>query len=301
MRRSSRAHRGRIVANQPPTGEQLPRPEMRARRSSRPGGNIATWGHTFVLQRPTTRVASSVVGSFMLGEATLGSVIAALLGLAILSAGAAALAGLLLVTAVGLGLYARQWLSLAGRSRVGPQSEDEVQRALAPLQAEGWRLRHSLPWQGRGDIDSVAIAPGAIAIALETKTRTYDRRHLARVREQAAWLARRRRRWARSGALAVMCIVRSRGVERVEDGVLEVSIDRLRYIARLAAEMGSRRELKPTRAPLTARRTRTLRCEPPAHGTTDGACAPRMRERERGVRQDDRCRGKGIARRRWPA
>ena len=34
-----------------------------------------------------------------------------------------------------------------------------MQRALAPLQAEGWRLRHSLPWQGRGDIDSVAIAP----------------------------------------------------------------------------------------------------------------------------------------------
>jgi nuclease-like protein len=103
------------------------------------------------------------------GEATLGSVIAALLGLAILSAGAAALAGLLLVTAVGLGLYARHWLSLASRSRVGARAEDEVQRALAPLQAEGWRLRHSLPWQGRGDIDSVAIAPGGIAVAIETK------------------------------------------------------------------------------------------------------------------------------------
>jgi alkanesulfonate monooxygenase SsuD/methylene tetrahydromethanopterin reductase-like flavin-dependent oxidoreductase (luciferase family) len=100
---------------------------------------------------------------------------------------------LLLLTAVGLGLYARHWLSLAGRSRVGARSEDEVQRALAPLQAEGWRLRHSLPWQGQGDIDSVAIAPTGIAAAVDTKTRTYDGRHLAWVREQAAWLSRRRR------------------------------------------------------------------------------------------------------------
>ena len=172
------------------------------------------------------------------GKAGLGSVIAALFGLVIASAGAAALAGLLLLAAVGLGLYARHWLSLAGRSRVGARSEDEVQRALAPLQAEGWRLRHSLPWQGRGDIDSVAIAPSGIAVAIETKTRTYDQRHLARVREQVAWLSRRRRRWARSGALGVMCLVRARGVERVEHDVLVVSIDRLTHVLRVAAGMG---------------------------------------------------------------
>lgn len=69
------------------------------------------------------------------GKAALGSVVAGLLGLAI--AGAAALGGLLLLMAVGLAFYARHWLSLAGRSRVGARSEDEVQRALAPLQAEG--------------------------------------------------------------------------------------------------------------------------------------------------------------------
>ena len=79
------------------------------------------------------------------GKAALGSVVAGLLGLAVASAGAAALAGLLLLMAVGLGLWARHWLSLARRSRVGARSEDEVQRALAALQAEGWRLRHSLP------------------------------------------------------------------------------------------------------------------------------------------------------------
>jgi hypothetical protein len=112
-----------------------------------------------------------------------------------------------------------------------------VRRALAPLEAEGWRLRHSLAWQGRGDIDSVAIAPTGVAVAIETKTKTYDRRQLARVREQAAWLSRRRRRWARNGALGVMCLVRARGVERVEQDVLVVSIDRLTHVLRVAAGM----------------------------------------------------------------
>src|SRR5947209_10702863 len=127
-------------------------------------------------------------------------------------------------------------LSLARRSRVGARSEDEVQRALAPLEAEGWRLRHSLPWQGQGDIDSVAIAPTGLAVAIETKTRSYDARHLARVAEQAAWLLRRRRRWARRGALGVMCLVRARGVERVEHDVLVVSVDRLIHVLRVAEE-----------------------------------------------------------------
>ena len=67
------------------------------------------------------------------GKAALGSAVAALLGLVVASAGAAPLAGRLLLTAVGLGLYARHWLSLARRSRVGARSEDEVQRALAHL------------------------------------------------------------------------------------------------------------------------------------------------------------------------
>ncbi len=171
------------------------------------------------------------------GKAALGSVVAGLLGLAVAIAGAAALGGLLLLMAVGLSAHARRWLSLAGRSRVGARSEDEVQRALVPLRAEGWRLRHSLRWHGRGDIDSVAIAPTGVAVVIETKTRTYERRHLALVQEQTAWLSRRRRRWARNGALAVMCLVRARGVERVEHDVLVVSIDRLIHVVRVAAGM----------------------------------------------------------------
>ena len=169
----------------------------------------------------------------------MGSVAAGLLGLAVAIAGAAALGGLLLLMAVGLAFYARHWLSLAGRSRVGARSEDEVQRALAPLQAEGWRLRHSLTWQGSGDIDSVAIAPTGVAVAIETKTRTYDMHHLARVHEQAAWLSRRRRRWSRRGVLAVLCLVRMRGVERCEDDVIVVSIDRLTPVLLAAARMRS--------------------------------------------------------------
>ena len=172
------------------------------------------------------------------GKVALGSVVVGLLGFAVAIVGAAALGGLLVLAAVGLGFYARHWLSLARRSRAGARSEDAVQRALAPLQAEGWRLRHSLGWQGRGDVDSVAIAPTGIAIAIETKTRSYDGRHLARVRDQAVWLSRRRRRWARNGALAVMCLVRVRGVEWVEHDVLVVSIDRLTHVLRVAAGMG---------------------------------------------------------------
>jgi hypothetical protein len=103
------------------------------------------------------------------GRAAAGSVAAALLALVFGGAGEVPLAGVLLLTAFGLGLYARHWLALAGRSRVGARSEDDVQRALTPLRAEGWRLRHSLPWPGRGDIDSVAISPTGIAVAIETK------------------------------------------------------------------------------------------------------------------------------------
>jgi len=92
-----------------------------------------------------------------------------LLALPVAGAGAVSAAGAILVLALGLGFYARHWLSLAARSRVGARSEDEVRRALAPLQADGWRLRHSLPWRGRGDIDSLAIAPTGVAFAIETK------------------------------------------------------------------------------------------------------------------------------------
>jgi hypothetical protein len=163
-----------------------------------------------------------------------------MLGVWLASVGATSIAGLVLLLAIGLGLRARHRLLLAGRSRVGARSEDEVQRALARLEGDGWRLRHSLPWRGRGDIDSVAIAPTGVAFAIETKTRTFDGRHIAGVREMALWLHRRRRRWCPRGAFPVLCVARSRGLERVEDGVLIVSLDRLVPALRVAAGLAER-------------------------------------------------------------
>ena len=162
-------------------------------------------------------------------------VVAAGLALLAASLGAVPVAAVLLLVAVALGGYARHWARLAGRSRVGARSEDQVQRALAPLRAEGWRLRHSLPWQGHGDIDSVAISSTGIAFAIETKTSSFEAQHVSLVMEMAAWLRRRRRRWCRKGALPVLCGVHATRLQRVEAGVLIVSLDRLVATLRTAA------------------------------------------------------------------
>ena len=99
----------------------------------------------------------------------------------------------------------------------------------------GWRLRHSLPWQGRGDIDSLAIAPTGVACAIETKTRSFEAQHLDRVREMALWLQARRRRWCPNGALPVLCVVHAHRLGHVEADVLIVSPDRLLSALRSAA------------------------------------------------------------------
>jgi hypothetical protein len=100
------------------------------------------------------------------GWAALASVAAAFLGLLLVRVGFGLPGGLLLGAAVVLGLRARHWLSLAGRSRVGARSEDEARRTLAPLREHGWRVRHGLRWQGDGDIDSVAIAPTGLGFVI---------------------------------------------------------------------------------------------------------------------------------------
>ena len=94
------------------------------------------------------------------------AIVAGALAVTAASVGATALAGLLALVTAALVLDARGWVRLGARSRVGARSEGEVRRALAGLEAEGWRLRHSLPCGGRGDIDSVAIAPTGIAFAI---------------------------------------------------------------------------------------------------------------------------------------
>jgi len=165
------------------------------------------------------------------------AIVAGALAATAASGGATALAGLLALVMAGLVLDARRWAGLAARSRVGARSEDAVRRALSGLEAEGWRLRHSLPCGGRGDIDSVAIAPTGVGFVIESKTRAFDERHLAHARQTAAWLHRHRRRWCRRGALPVLCVVRARGLEGIEDGVLVVSLDRL--ISALRAGAGT--------------------------------------------------------------
>jgi hypothetical protein len=159
--------------------------------------------------------------------AAAGSIATTALGVLAAVDGLGAVAAMLLFTAAGLMLYARHWARLAGRSRVGARSEEHVQRALALLEAKGWRVRHSLAWQHCGDIDHVVIAPTGVAFAIETKTKTYGADHLALVCAQAAWLRRHRRRWCQRGAIPVLCVVRARGLEQVQAEVLVVSADRL--------------------------------------------------------------------------
>jgi Holliday junction resolvase-like predicted endonuclease len=167
-------------------------------------------------------------------------VVACIFAVIVASAGVWAGAGALLLVAAGLFVDARHWMRLAARSRIGAESEEEVRLALAALEQEGWRLRHSLAHGGRGDIDSVALAPTGIAFAIEVKTRSFERGHLAAVRAMAVWLYRRRRRWCRRGALPVLCVVRARAVERIDDGVLIVSVERLVGALRTAAGTAGR-------------------------------------------------------------
>ena len=62
---------------------------------------------------------------------------------------------------------------------------------------------------------------------LQTKTRTFGARRLVGVREMAAWLYRRRRRWCRRAELPVLCVVRAGRMEHIEEEVLIVSLDRM--------------------------------------------------------------------------
>ena len=170
------------------------------------------------------------------------ALVAALVGLPVIAL-------VLVLVALASGLHARHWAHLAGRAGVGARSEADVQRALTALEREGWRLRHSLPWHGHGDIDHVAIAPTGIAFAIETKTRSYHPGHLATVRAQAVWLQRRRRRWCPHGARPVLCVTRGPLLEQIEDDVLVVSINRLAGTLRAAAGTTTRPAfLSPTAA-----------------------------------------------------
>jgi len=103
------------------------------------------------------------------------AIAAGALAIIALGAGAPALGGALVLVTIALVLQTRRWLRLAGRSRVGARSENAVRTALDTLQAEGWQLRHSLPYRGDGDIDSLAIAPTGTAFAIVNQDANFSR------------------------------------------------------------------------------------------------------------------------------
>ncbi len=160
------------------------------------------------------------------GRCAVGAAIASAGAVALASVDQAALASCLGLVAVGLGLVSRRALRLAGRSRVGAESEAQVRRALNALAGEGWRARHAMDWPGRGDLDHVMRSPCGMGFVIETKTLRYSDAHIVRTIEAARWLGRRRRRYP-GGVVAVVCVARALPVERVDRNVLIVSLDRL--------------------------------------------------------------------------
>jgi Nuclease-related domain len=132
----------------------------------------------------------------------------------------------LLVLGAALGLAARRSQRLAGRWRVGADSERAVQHALKRLTDSGWMVRNGVRWPGGGDIDHLVRSPCGVAFAIETKTRTFSEAHLRRTAATARWAARRRHRYP-SGVVPVLCVVRARRLESRYGDVLVVSLDRL--------------------------------------------------------------------------
>jgi hypothetical protein len=153
-----------------------------------------------------------------------GAMIASIGAVLVASAGHAGIAFSLAAAALVLGLLSRRALQLAGRSRVGAESEAQIRRALEPLVREGWWVAHAVEWPGRGDLDHVLRSPSGMGFVIETKTLRYGRVHVARTIDAARWLARKRRRYPR-GVLPVVCVTRARRLERFQDEALVVSLD----------------------------------------------------------------------------
>ena len=144
-----------------------------------------------------------------------GAVIALGAAASVAAAGQAGPAFVLALLSGVLAMASRRALRLAGRSRVGAESEAQVRRALARLADDGWRVRHAVNWPGRGDLDHVVRAPSGIGFVIETKTLRWTPDQGVHTFEAARWLARRRRRYP-CGVMPVLCVTRARRVERVD-------------------------------------------------------------------------------------
>ena len=169
----------------------------------------------------------------------------------------AAAAGATSVLTAGLALLAAS-LGASGRSR-SAAIRDRAGRLRTPLGASRGPQPGGRPFRGPGSAHARAASSGGMAAAPLTsvarpwghrqrgdlahrhrvRNRNEDQRfeaqHVALVMEIAASLRRRRRRWSRKGALPVLCVVHASRLERVEAGVLIVSLDRLVAALRTAA------------------------------------------------------------------
>lgn len=145
------------------------------------------------------------------------------------SAGLVSIAMVLVLLGGGFSVSCHRSLQLARRNGVGARSEELVRVELRRLEREGWRIRHSLGWRGGGDIDHLAVAPGpgGLVFAIETKTCAYRPQDLVRIAAIADWQSQRRSGGGRHGSIPILCLAGTRRVERWENGVAVVSLDRL--------------------------------------------------------------------------
>jgi hypothetical protein len=132
----------------------------------------------------------------------------------------------LLLLAGGLWLAARRSKRLAGRCRVGADSERAVRLVLTELSRGSWVVRNGVRWPSGGDVDHLLRSPDGLGFAIETKTLTFSQEHVRRTEATARWAGRCRRRYPQ-GVIPVLCVVRARRVESCCGDVVVVSLDRL--------------------------------------------------------------------------
>jgi hypothetical protein len=144
----------------------------------------------------------------------------------------------LLLLGAGLCWAARRSHGLAGRWRVGAESERAVQVALRSLSRVGWAVRNGVRWRGGGDIDHLVRSPDGVGFAIETKTRTFRGEHLRRTAATARYAQQRKRRYPR-GVVPVICVVRARQFESRYGDVVVVSLDRLVAVLERVAQRTS--------------------------------------------------------------
>jgi hypothetical protein len=154
------------------------------------------------------------------------------------SAGEAPMVFMLFLLAAGVSCAARRSKRLAGRWRVGADSEQAVRSALSGLSRRGWMVRNDVLWSGGGDVDHLVRSPNGLGFAIETKTLTFSQADLRRTEATARWAAQCRRRYPH-GVIPVLCVVRARRIEFRSGEVMVVSLDRLLpVLERLAMSRG---------------------------------------------------------------